>query len=130
MIDRGGNQVIGRPFVFTGQPPPLRDRSLCRPGRLGPSGRRGPAPLAPATVTYGQAGWLEESPAGGLSHLTWWESGDCHNVDAWESEEAFGKFGAERLGPGMARAGVNVEPQVTFHPAHEVYAPAVIRHIA
>jgi len=72
--------------------------------------------------------WLEEPPDGGLSHLTWWEDGNCHNVDAWESEEAFGKFGAERLGPGMARVGVNVEPQVTFHAAHEVFAPEVIRH--
>ena len=48
-------------------------------------------------------GWLEERPAGGLSHVTWWEGGDCHNVDAWESEEAFNTFGAERLGPGGRR---------------------------
>jgi hypothetical protein len=68
-------------------------------------------------------GWLEKPPDGGISHLTWWEGGDCHNVDAWESEEAFNEFGQQRLGPGMAEAGVEVEPQVTFHPAHEVYAP-------
>lgn len=70
-----------------------------------------------------EVGWLDEMPVGGLAHVTWWEGGDCHNVDAWESEEAFNKFGEQRLGPGMAKAGVQVEPQVTFHPAHEVFAP-------
>jgi hypothetical protein len=71
-------------------------------------------------------GWLDAAPAGGISHLTWWEGGDCHNIDAWESEEAFNAFGENRLGPGMAKAGVKVEPQVTFHPAHEVFLPRAI----
>jgi hypothetical protein len=44
-------------------------------------------------------------------------------MDAWDSEEAFNNFGEQRLGPGMAKVGVQVEPQVTFHPAHEVYVP-------
>jgi hypothetical protein len=72
-------------------------------------------------------GWLDEPPVGGLSHLTWWENGDCHNVDAWESEAAFNEFGEQRLGPGMAKVGVQSEPQVTFYPAHEVYAPQPAR---
>jgi hypothetical protein len=76
------------------------------------------------------AGWLERVPEGGLSHVTWWEGDDCHNVDAWESEAAFGAFGETRLGPAMAQAGVNVQPQVTFHPAHEVYAPQAITRTA
>jgi hypothetical protein len=71
-------------------------------------------------------GWLEEPPVGGISHLTWWEDGDCHNVDAWESEEAFNDFGQQRLGPGMAKVGIQSEPQVTFHPAHEVFAPQAV----
>jgi hypothetical protein len=69
-------------------------------------------------------GWLDEHPTGGMAHLSWWEGDDNHNVDAWESEEAFGKFGEDRLGPAMAKAGVNVEPAVTFFPAHEVFLPA------
>ena len=72
------------------------------------------------------AGWLDDHPTGGLSHLTWWEGGDCHNVDAWESEEAFGAFGETRLGPAMAKADVNVEPEVTFHAAHEVFTPKAV----
>ena len=68
-------------------------------------------------------GWLTEHPVGGLAHLTWWEGSDCHNVDAWESEQAFTAFGEGRLGPAMAKAGVNSEPKVTFHAAHEVFLP-------
>jgi hypothetical protein len=68
-------------------------------------------------------GWLEETPTGGLAHLAWWEGDDNHNIDAWESEEAFAAFGNDRLGPALAQVGVNVEPRVTFHPAHEVFLP-------
>jgi hypothetical protein len=25
-------------------------------------------------------GWLDEPPACGLSHVTWWDGGDCHNI--------------------------------------------------
>jgi hypothetical protein len=73
-----------------------------------------------------ETGWLERVPDGGLSHVTWWEGADCHNIDAWESEEAFNAFGAERLGPAMGKLGIAVQPEVTFHPAHEVYAPRAI----
>ena len=47
-------------------------------------------------------------------------------MDAWESEEAFERFGQDRLGPTMAEAGVNIEPQVTFYSAHEVFLPAAV----
>jgi ketosteroid isomerase-like protein len=69
------------------------------------------------------AGWLEQPPAGGLSHLTWWEGDDCHNVDAWESEEAFAAFGEQRLAPAMIAAGVAAQPEATINPAHEVFTP-------
>jgi hypothetical protein len=46
-------------------------------------------------------------------------------MDDWESEEAFNKFVGERLGPGMAKVGVQSQPQITFYPAHEVYLPGL-----
>jgi len=67
--------------------------------------------------------WLNDNPTGGLGHLSWFEGSTNHNMDAWESEEAFNAFGENRLGPAMAKAGVNVQPQVTFYPAHEVFLP-------
>lgn len=69
-----------------------------------------------------EVGWLERPPDGGYTHITWWEGNDCHNIDAWESEAAFNTFGTDRLGPGMGKLGIAVAPEVTFHPAHEVYA--------
>lgn len=73
-----------------------------------------------------EAGYLERAPEGGYVHVTWWEGNDCHNIDAWESEAAFNAFGANRLGPAMAKVGATVQPEVTFHSAHEVYAPQAI----
>lgn len=73
-----------------------------------------------------EVGWLERPPTGGYSHVTWWEGGDCHNIDAWADEAAFNAFGEERLGPAMARLGIEQVPEVTFHPAHEVFAPRAI----
>jgi len=68
-------------------------------------------------------GWLERTPDGGLAHLTWWEGEDCHNLDGWENEAAFDAFGEQRLGPAMAALGLDVRPEVTFHPAHEIFTP-------
>ena len=74
-----------------------------------------------------EVGWLERPPDGGYSHVTWWEGTDCHNIDAWESEAAFSAFTENRLGPAMVKLGIMVEPEVTFHPAHEVYTPRSVR---
>lgn len=70
-----------------------------------------------------ETGWLERQPAGGMAHLAYWEGEDNHNFDAWESEAAFNAFGNDRLGPAMGKLGINVQPEVTFHQAHEVYLP-------
>ena len=74
-----------------------------------------------------EVGWLENTPEGGYAHLAWWEGDDNHNVDAWESEAAFQAFGESRLGPAMAKLGLGVAPEVSFHPAHEVFTPQVLR---
>jgi hypothetical protein len=71
-----------------------------------------------------ECGWLEKAPDGGIAHLTWWEGEDNHNLDAWDSEEAFGRFVQERLAPAMASNGVTAQPETTFYPAHEVFLPS------
>ena len=73
-----------------------------------------------------EVGWVADRPTGGLAHLAWWEGEDNHNIDAWESEAAFQAFGEQRLGPAMARLGIAVAPEVTFHEAHEVFTPEVL----
>jgi hypothetical protein len=47
-------------------------------------------------------------------------------MDAWESEEAFGQFGDQRLGPALAKLGVESAPEITFYPAHEVFLPKAV----
>lgn len=76
-----------------------------------------------------EVNWLERPPDGGYSHVTWWEGGDCHNIDAWENEDAFNAFGKDRLGPAMAKLGIERTPEVAFHPAHEVYTPRSVKLI-
>jgi ketosteroid isomerase-like protein len=70
-----------------------------------------------------ETGWLERTPDGGLAHLTWWEGEDCHNLDGWADQAAFDAFGEQRLGPAMAALGLDVPPEVTLHPAHEIFTP-------
>ena len=70
-----------------------------------------------------EAGWLDSPPDGGFGHLTWFEDGDCWNIDVWESEAAFAAFGEQHLGPALATVGVTAEPEITFYPAHEVFLP-------
>lgn len=74
-----------------------------------------------------EVGWLETAPDGGLAHLAWWEGDDNYNMDAWESEGAFGAFAETRLGPAMAKLGIDIQPEVSFHLAHEVFTPQVLR---
>ncbi len=76
-----------------------------------------------------ETGWLERAPEGGYAHVTWWEGDDCHNMDAWENEAAFNAFGQDRLGPAMAKLGIGVEPELTFHVAHEVYTIKAVKLI-
>lgn len=71
--------------------------------------------------------WLSTPPIGGIAHVTWWDGDDCHNIDVWEEEAAMTAFIEDRLGPAMAELGLQVEPKMTFHPAHEAFAPAAVR---
>jgi hypothetical protein len=88
--------------------------------------------LDPATYdkVRAECGWLDAPPDGGLGHLTWWEGDDNHNLDAWESEAAFAKFGETRLGPALAKVGVTSEPEVSFHPALEIFLPNALTVLA
>ena len=68
--------------------------------------------------------WLRELEGfQGLLMLSNDETGTTHVISFWESEDAFNAFGAERLGPAMAQLGIEVQPEVTFHAAHEVFIP-------
>jgi|HubBroStandDraft_5_1064220.scaffolds.fasta_scaffold1397324_1 hypothetical protein len=67
-----------------------------------------------------KVGWVESPPVGGISHIVWWEGEDCHGIDLWESDEASGAFGQERMGPAAAELGLSMEAIPVFHKPHEV----------
>ena len=75
-----------------------------------------------------EIGWLEREPEGGCAHIAWWEGDVYHQLDVWENEEAFAKFGQERVAPAMARLGMEgPPPEVTFHEAYEVFSPRSVQ---
>lgn len=39
-------------------------------------------------------------------------------TDVWESEEAFGKFAEEKIGPITAKVGITSEPQIAMYAVH------------
>ncbi len=74
-----------------------------------------------------EVGWLDKPPAGGISHVAWWEGDDCHGLDVWESEEAWDAFGQDRMGPAMAKLGFSTQPDATFFPLSEAFAPRQVK---
>ena len=67
--------------------------------------------------------WFGQVPAGGISHICWWEGDDCHGLDTWESEAVFITFGETRLGPATAKLGIDASVTPKFHEPHEVFVP-------
>lgn len=71
--------------------------------------------------------WFGTVPEGGISHVCWWEGGDCHGLDVWESEAAFATFGETRLGPAMAKLGIEAPVTPSFREPHEVFVPEAVK---
>ena len=67
-----------------------------------------------------KVGWVASPPAGGISHVVWWDGDDCHGIDVWESQEAWESFGQERMGPAGAELGISMEATPLFHDPHEI----------
>jgi len=39
-------------------------------------------------------------------------------TDVWQDRETFERFAQEHIGPKMAEAGLNSQPDITFHEVH------------
>lgn len=70
-------------------------------------------------------GWDRDVPAGAKLHVSGFSDDGLHVLDVWESEEAFGAFMEQRLGPAIAEIGIQGQPDVMFFPLHGVFAPAL-----
>ena len=70
--------------------------------------------------------WEGDPPDGGIFHVAWFDGG-LNVLDVWESADDFSRFGEQRLMPGIARLGIEGEPEVTFHDAHRHFDSAAQR---
>ena len=68
--------------------------------------------------------WEGDAPDGARFHVTWFDDQGAHVLDLWDSPEQFQSFVENRLTPGTQQVGMEGEPEVEFHDAHAVFAPA------
>jgi uncharacterized protein YciU (UPF0263 family) len=62
--------------------------------------------------------WENDPAMNGIFHVVWFEDGAMNIVDLWESAEDWQRFMDDRLAPHIAAAGIEGQPEATFH---EVY---------
>ena len=81
-----------------------------------------PAPITAYEASHGEIMKATggESPKGMIFHVARETDDGFEMVDVWESKQDYDKFGAEVVGPAVARAGIDVsgpQPQsVEFTP--------------
>ena len=71
-----------------------------------------------------EVGWETDGPEGGIFHVAWFQDGTLRVLDVWESPEAFQAFVDQRLMPGVAKVGIEGQPDVDIQPAHRVFDAA------
>ncbi len=70
--------------------------------------------------------WETNRPAGAVFHVCSYDGSALRITDVWESAEAFERFVADRLMPGLAKMGIDQQPTVEVYPAHAVFAPGYV----
>jgi len=55
---------------------------------------------------------------GGLFHWVMETDDGIRVMDVWQDRETFERFAEESIGPSMAQAGVDIQPEVTFFDVH------------
>ncbi len=69
--------------------------------------------------------WETDVPRGAKFHVAWFAPDGFRAIDLWESAADFDRFVADRLMPGVKRAGIQGEPKVQVSEAHAIFAPNV-----
>jgi heme-degrading monooxygenase HmoA len=67
--------------------------------------------------------WEGDVPKGAKFHVAWFADDGFRVLDLWESAEDFQAFVAQRLTPGVAKAGIQGEPKIQLSPTHAIFAP-------
>ena len=69
--------------------------------------------------------WEGDVPDGAKFHVAWEEPDGLHVIDLWNSGQDFQTFVDGRLMAGVARAGIQTQPNVKLEEPIAVFAPNV-----
>jgi heme-degrading monooxygenase HmoA len=72
-----------------------------------------------------EVNWEGNTPTGAKFHVSWFADDGFHVLDIWDSQQDFENFVQNRLGPAVAKIGVQGQPKVSYSPAHAIFAPNV-----
>jgi hypothetical protein len=67
--------------------------------------------------------WEGEPPAGAKFHVAWMGEDGFRVLDLWETHKDFETFVQQRLTPGVQKAGIAGQPNVTFAEPLSIFAP-------
>ena len=76
-------------------------------------------------VVRREVDWESNVPEGAKFHVAWFAADGFHVLDLWDTPQQFERFVQERLTPGVQKAGIQGQPNVTFAEAHAIFAPNV-----
>lgn len=63
-----------------------------------------------------------KAPPGALFHWVTATDDGILVTDVWESREQFERFAQEHIGPQSQAAGIEAEPEMTFHEVHNHFS--------
>ena len=67
--------------------------------------------------------WEGDVPHGAKFHVAWFGEDGFRVLDLWDSREGFETFVQERLMPGVQKAGIQGQPNVSYATSHAIFAP-------
>ena len=59
-----------------------------------------------------------QTPPGALFHWATKTDDGIRVTDVWQDKGTFERFAEEQIGPKMAEAGIDSQPEITFHEVH------------
>jgi len=67
--------------------------------------------------------WEQEKPEGAVAHFAGFYDNSIRVTDVWESETDLNNFLHSRLMPGVAKIGIQNQPQVDVFPLYANFVP-------
>jgi hypothetical protein len=65
--------------------------------------------------------WDTDAPEGMRLHVATFVDGVLCMTDVWDSAEQYAQFAQTRIGPGLAQAGIEGQPEASVGPVHELW---------